>query len=254
MKPFLTVFIPAYNEEACLQHSVEAVLTEMDKMGVPVEILIVDDNSQDRTGQIAEDLSARIACVRVIHHPHNRGIGGAFVTAVGKAQGEWMILIPADLALEPGELHRYIQATAQADVVVGLRSNRCDYTLARRIISWTNICLIQVLFRMKERQFQYISMYRLDVLHQIQIEYWRSAFFLAEILIKAKALGCRLVQVEILYTPRLTGRPTGAKLVLVMRTVFDIFNFWLRWVRMGKAIARPEASAEPRPIGSRRDS
>ena len=158
-----------------------------------------------------------------------------------------MILIPADLALEPGELHRYIQAAPQADVVVGLRSNRSDYTLARRLISWTNIRLIQVLFHMKESQFQYISMYRLDVLHQIQIEYWRSAFFLAEILIKAKALGCRLVQVEILYTPRLTGRPTGAKLVLIIRTVFDIFKFWLRWVGMGKAIARPKASAEPRP-------
>ncbi len=247
MKPFLTVFIPAYNEEACLQHSVEAVLAEMDKMGVQIEVLVVDDASKDRTGQIAEDLSAKNSCTRVIHHQHNRGIGGAFVTAVGEAQGEWMILIPADLALEPSELHRYIQAAPQADVVVGLRSNRSDYTLVRRIISWTNIRLIQVLFHMQESQFQYISMYRLDVLRRIQIEYWRSAFFLAEILIKAKALGCRLVQVEILYTPRLMGRPTGAKLVLIIRTVFDIFKFWLRWVWMGESVTRPEASSEPRP-------
>ena len=48
--------------------------------------------------------------MRAIHHPRNLGIGEAFVTAVGQAQGEWLILIPADLALEPAELHRYIDA------------------------------------------------------------------------------------------------------------------------------------------------
>jgi glycosyltransferase involved in cell wall biosynthesis len=249
MKPFLTIFIPAYNEEACLQHSVEVVLAEMDKMGVPAEILIVNDGSKDNTGQIAQELAARNSRVRAFHHPQNRGIGGAFVTAADQAQGEWMILIPADLALEPRELRRYIQAADacgsayQADVVVGLRSDRSDYSLARRIISWTNIHLIQILFRMHERQFQYISMYRVEMLRRIKIEYWQSAFFLAEILIKAKALGYRLVQVEIIYTPRLTGRATGAKLALVLRTVLDIFRFWLRWVQQGKAAAKPKGSA-----------
>jgi glycosyltransferase involved in cell wall biosynthesis len=244
MKPFLTVFIPAYNEEKCLKHSVEAVVTEMNKMGVPIEILIIDDASKDNTGQIAEDLAANIPGVHALHHPKNLGIGGAFVTAVRNALGEWMILVPADLALEPGELTRYIQAAPQADVVIGLRSDRSDYTLARRIISWTNIHLIQVLFGMRERQYQYISMYRLDVLQKIEIDYWQSAFFLAEILIKAKDLGYRLVQVEILYAPRVSGRATGAKLALVIHTVFDIFHFWLRWVRMGKAAAQPKAYAE----------
>lgn len=249
MKPFLTIFIPAYNEEACLQNSVEVVLAEMDKMGVPAEILIVNDGSKDNTGQIAQELAASNSRVRAFHHPQNRGIGGAFVTAADKALGEWMILIPADLALEPRELSRYIQAADacgsadQADVVVGLRSDRSDYSLARRIVSWTNIHLIQTLFRMHERQFQYISMYRVEMLRQIEIEYWQSAFFLAEILIKAKALGYRLVQVEIIYTPRLTGRPTGAKLALVLRTVLDIFRFWLRWVRLGKDAAKSKGSA-----------
>jgi hypothetical protein len=71
-------------------------------------------------------------------------------------------------------------------------------------------------------------MYRMEVLRQIEIEYWQSAFFLAEILIKAHDLGKRLVEVEIHYAPRLTGKPTGAKLQLVVMTVLDIFSFWLR--------------------------
>ncbi len=140
-----------------------------------------------------------------------------------------MILIPADLGLYPGELGRYFEAAPQADIVVGLRSDRSDYTWLRRLVSITNIHLIQTLFGMKLHQFQYISMYRMDVLRQMDIECWRSAFFLAEILIKARDQGRRLVEVDIRYAPRLSGQPTGAKLKLVLLTVSDIFRFWIRW-------------------------
>jgi glycosyltransferase involved in cell wall biosynthesis len=200
----------------------------MDELGEIAELLIVDDASQDSTARLADQLADQHPQVRAVHHPQNLGIGGGFRTAVQHANGEWMILIPADLALQPDELRRYFDASEGADIVVGLRSDRSDYTLLRRLVSWTNIQLIRTLFGIELRQFQYISMYRMEVLRQIEIEYWQSAFFLAEILIKAHDLGKRLVEVEIHYAPRLTGKPTGAKLQLVVMTVLDIFSFWLR--------------------------
>ena len=54
-------------------------------------------------------------------------------------------------------------------------------------------------------------MYRTEVLRRMRIEYWRSAFFHAETIIKAKALGYRLVEVEIGYVPRASGQATGAQ-------------------------------------------
>jgi glycosyltransferase involved in cell wall biosynthesis len=231
VKPFLTVFVPAYNEAGNLPGCVEAVLAQMDALGVEVEILIVDDASRDETGALADQLAAQEGRVRAVHHPTNLGIGGAFMTAVQQAYGEWLILIPADLAIEPSELPRYLLAAPQADVVVGLRSDLSDYNLARKLVHEANIFLVRHLFQMPLRQFQYISMYRMDVLRSLTIEYWRSAFFLAEILIKARALGCRLVEVEVLYAPRITGRATGAKLKLVFLTLWDLFRFWVRWVR-----------------------
>jgi hypothetical protein len=118
-------------------------------------------------------------------------------------------------------------------VVVGLRSNLSDYNLPRKLVHRTNIFLVRRLFKVPLRQFQYISMYRTEFLRSIEIKYWRSAFFLAEILIKAHALGYRLVEVEVLYAPRLAGRATGAKLKLIFTTVWDLFRFWLRWIRLG---------------------
>ena len=120
---------------------------------------------------------------------------------------------------------------------MGLRSDRSDYTLLRRLVSWTNIHLIQTLFGMKLRQFQYISMYRMEVLRGMQIEYSRSAFFLAEVLIKARDSGWRLVEVEIRYAPRLSGKPTGAKFKLVVLTV-------MRYLPLLAALGASQATGE----------
>jgi glycosyltransferase involved in cell wall biosynthesis len=228
MRPFLTVLVPAYNEETGLARSVELILAKLAELATPAELLIVDDASRDRTPAIADELAARHAGVRVVHHPVNLGIGGGMRTGIAEAAGEWLILIPADLALDLDELRHYLDAARNADVVVGVRSDRSDYTFIRRLISWVNIRLIQLLFGMEQRQFQYISMYRTAVLRQMEVEYWRSAFFHAEILIKAKRLGYRLVEADIHYVPRVSGRATGAKVGLIVRTVRDILRFWLR--------------------------
>ncbi len=236
MRPFLTIFMPAYNEQDNLVHSVGIIQGKLRELGVTHEIVIIDDGSQDQTGALADELAQRMEGVRAVHHLENKGTGAAFMTARDLAEGEWFILIPADLALEPEELQRYRVATSGADIIVGLRSDRSDYTVARRLISWVNIRLIQVLFHMRERQFQYICMYRTDLLRAIEIKYWGSAFFLAEILIKAKALGAKLTEVEIRYVPRQKGRATGAKPGYVLHTLRDILHFWFRWVTQNRVV------------------
>ena len=228
--------MPAYNEEAGMARNVGLLVSRLAQLDVSFEILIVDDGSSDRTGAIADELAAADPRVRAIHHPANRGIGGGFISGVAVATGEWLILIPADLALDLAELGKYLDATRGADVIVGIRSDRSDYSGYRLLVSWINIRLIQILFGMKERQFNYISMYRLTVLQRMKIEYWRNAFFHAETIIKAKTLGYRLVEVEISYVPRASGQPTGARPKLLIRTVRDMLRFWVRWVLRGPAV------------------
>ncbi len=226
--PYLSVVIPAYNEQENLPATVQTLAGTLDRLVPSFELIVVDDASRDATGAIADELARRDPRVRSFHHPHNRGIGGGFVTGVGAARGEWFMLIPADLALDLNELGKYFDAAREADVVVGLRSDKSDYSLFRRLVSWTNIALVRLLFGMQEKQFQYISLYRTRVLREMRIEYASSAFFHAEILIKARARGCRLTQVEIRYVPRRTGRATGARWSQIVATVRDMFHFWLR--------------------------
>ena len=229
----LTVFIPAYNEQDNLDTCIHELIPSLENTGTPFEILIVNDASSDQTGDLAEQWAQRDERIRVVHHTHNLGIGGGFCTAVEKAHGDWLLLIPADLALDVADIHLYLDASEQADVIVGLRSNRNDYSFFRKLVSWLNIQLIRFLFKMPQHQFQFISMYRLVVLRKMKIKYWHSAFFLAEILIKAKALGKCLVEVEIRYIPRKGGRATGVRGGAIFITLRDMLRFWLRWVRYG---------------------
>ncbi len=232
--PWLTVLMPAYNEAAGLGGAVEQVLAALDAYDISAELLIVDDCSTDGTREVADGLQARDPAVRVVHHAANQGIGGGMRTGIAEARGRWLILIPADLALDLAELRRYFDAARDADAVVGIRSDRRDYNRFRRLVSWTNIRLIQALFGMSLRQFNYISMYRVDYLRRINVGSWGSAFFFAEILIRLQAMGARLKEVDIIYLPRASGQATGANLRLIAVTGRDMWRFWWHWNILGE--------------------
>lgn len=229
--PTLTVLIPAYNEEAGLERCARSVAGQLAQLAVAAEILIVDDASQDGTSRVAAALAEQLPNVRVVRHAVNRGLGGGFLTGVAEARGEWLILIPADLAMHLDDLRRYLEAAAAADIVVGVCDVHSDYSAFRLLVHRVNIGLVRTLFGMRQRQYQYISLYRVRVLRALTIDYWRSAFFHAEILIKASRLGCRLVEVDVRYAPRTSGRATGANAALIVRTLRDMFHFWLRGLR-----------------------
>lgn len=228
VSPYLTVLIPAFNEETNLRSTLQVLAETLPAHVRSFELLIVDDASRDRTGALADQLAAEDSRVRVVHHPENRGIGGAFVTGVAHARGDWLILIPADLALDPADLVKYFQAARKADIVVGLRSDKRDYTPFRRLVSWINIRLVQTLFDMPLHQFQYISLYRTQILRDVSIEFCNSAFFFPEILIKARARGYRLTEVDIRYLPRASGRATGARFSMIWGSLRDLLGFWRR--------------------------
>jgi hypothetical protein len=73
-------------------------------------------------------------------------------------------------------------------------------------------------------------MYRTRFLQEIKIDYIRSAFIQAEVLIKARDMGYELTEVEIGYLPRTGGSARGARLPLVLRSTYDLFHFWIRWL------------------------
>jgi glycosyltransferase involved in cell wall biosynthesis len=243
MEPYLSVVVPAYNEEKSLRATVEVVAKKLDELKTSFEIIIVNDGSVDKTQEIAEQLHSSDPRIRLINHPRNIGPGSGVFTGIEASLGEFVIFIPADLALDINELHKYISASRTCDLVVGIRSDRRDYSLFRKFVSVVNITLIKVLFGMKERQFNYIHMYRRKMLQRMNIES-RGVFITAEIMIKARDMGHRLQEVDITYVPRTAGKATCGSSQVIRNTVIDLLTFW--WKRTTRTVVylKSDAKAE----------
>jgi len=87
--PGLSVFLPSHNEEGNVERVVKGFIEELPKVAGDYEVIVVDDGSRDRTGEIADRLAAADSHVKVVHHPVNRGYGGAVISGIAAATARW---------------------------------------------------------------------------------------------------------------------------------------------------------------------
>lgn len=227
---FLSIVMPAYNEEQNLRQFVPLVIEKVRPQVSSFELMIVDDGSVDNTVAVARELAQKYPEVRLIEHGTNRGPGSGLRTGIQESKAEWVIFIPADIAIDLDTFHRYIDATQQADVVVGVRSDRRDYSFLRKINSVVYIWMVKILFLMKQRQFNFVHMYRRKIFESCMPES-QGVFITAEIMVRARDRGFRLQEVDVPYVPRAFGEATCGKPKVVGKTAGDLFHFWLRWIR-----------------------
>jgi glycosyltransferase involved in cell wall biosynthesis len=124
----LSIILPAYNEAATVGEVVERI----DRVGVPYEIIAIDDASTDGTGQILDELAGRFP-LRVIHHRHNQGKGAAIRSGLGQVRGQVVLIQDADLEYDPCDYPLLLGPIIQdrADVVFGSRFSSNDRPISR---------------------------------------------------------------------------------------------------------------------------
>ena len=226
MKPNISVVMPAYNEEGNLGIAVEKAVKVLDDIADKYEIIIVDDGSRDKTGEIAEVLSKKHKNVRVIHHKVNKGYGVSQKTGFSNARFEWITLVPSDNQFDMGDMRRYIGLMDTADVIMGYRIRRRDSFIRRMNarIYWTGISVL--FFIPVHRDIDWVKFYRKEVLDSIDIG-TDSAFADAEIIIKAHRKGFKIKEVGVPHYRRLKGKETGGDIRVIARQLFDLFKFRL---------------------------
>ena len=122
-RPFLSIVVPAYNEEAVIGPFIASVRTDVERTGLTWESIIVDDGSSDRTRAIVRDAANGDARIRLVEAPH-RGKGAAVRQGLVAARGQWVLMADADLSMPWDNLSRFLDATGEQNgpqVIIGSR-------------------------------------------------------------------------------------------------------------------------------------
>ncbi len=122
----LSIVIPAYNEAANIIETLEEVSSTARELRLDYEIILVNDGSQDGTGEIARQMTGTIPHLRVIEHYPNRGYGGALKAGFAAAAKDLIVFFPADRQFYFVEILGLLDHAHRADVVCGYRVYRQD--------------------------------------------------------------------------------------------------------------------------------
>jgi len=124
------IIVPTYNERENLPRMVERLLS----LPVSVDMLVVDDNSPDGTGKIADELAAKHPQVHVLHRSEKNGLGRAYISGFKWAlehNYEFIFEMDCDFSHDPNEIPNFLKAAEKADLVLGSR-----YTGGVRVLNW----------------------------------------------------------------------------------------------------------------------
>jgi dolichol-phosphate mannosyltransferase len=205
-----TICLPTYNERENLESMLRALAAH------DVNVLVVDDNSPDGTGEIADRLAAELDFVSVLHRERKEGLGPAYLAGFRRAiadGAEFILEMDCDFSHNPADVPRLIDAARQgADLALGSRyvpgGGTENWGLGRRIVSWGGSFYARVLLGVRIRDLTGgFKCYRRRVLETIDLDGIHSKGYAFQIEGTYRTLrkGFRVVEVPIRFADRTEG-------------------------------------------------
>lgn len=223
--PGISVFLPSHNEEGNVARVVNSYLAELPRVADDYEVIVVDDGSRDRTGAIADRLAAADPHVKVVHHPVNRGYGGAVISGIRAASKPYVLLCDGDGQFDPADLERITPFVPEYDVVAGRRVRRADH-LIRRINGRAWTILVRVLLGITISDIDCgFKLFKREKLDGMELRA-HGAMISTELMARLAGRGAKVKEVDVQHLPRLTGEQSGANLKVVARAFKELITLY----------------------------
>ncbi|MGH7815146.1 MAG: glycosyltransferase family 2 protein [Candidatus Binataceae bacterium] len=223
--PGLSVFLPSHNEEANVERVVRSYLAELPKVAERYEAIVVNDGSRDRTGEIADRLAKEDSHVKAVHHPVNRGYGGAVISGIRAATMPYVLLSDGDGQFDPADLELMIPFVPEFDVVAGHRAHRAD-PLMRRINgkAWTLLVRAALGITISDIDCGF-KLFKREFLDGMELRA-HGAMISTELMARMAGRGAKVKEVDVQHLPRVAGEQSGANLKVVARAFKELFALY----------------------------
>jgi dolichol-phosphate mannosyltransferase len=218
----VTICLPTYNERENLEPMLRALAGVLPDGG---RVLVVDDNSPDGTGELADGLAADLPFVNVLHRPRKEGLGLAYLAAFGHAVSsgaELVLTMDCDFSHDPRDVPRLLEASREADLVLGSRyvaGGRVEnWGALRRFVSSGGSLYARTLLGVGIRDLTGgFKCYRREVLERIDLSTIRSTGYAFQIETTYRALraGFRVREIPITFADREAGSSKMSKRIFL---------------------------------------
>jgi dolichol-phosphate mannosyltransferase len=232
-KPTVSFVVPALNEEGNIDGAVRTIQQAAEGHVSDFEILLVNDGSTDRTGEIMDRLAGAHRRISVVHNVRNLGFGGAFKAGASRAQLDYVVRICGDDSVPVPGVQVVLSHIGRADFVIPYIANPAEFrSWGRRFGSWGFTTLVNLLFGQEVPYYNHCVVFRRDALHSIQIA-TNSFAYQAEALVKLLRAGYTYTAVGVHDIARLYGESTALKLSNVIRVVHALVSLFREIHRSG---------------------
>jgi glycosyltransferase involved in cell wall biosynthesis len=219
----ISLFFPVYKDEATVARVAEKSVQLLSELADSYEIIIINDGSPDRAGEVAEEFARHHMNVRVIHHPRNLGYGQALRTGFMAAHYEWIAFTDGDDEYEIDDFRKLLRLRDYYDLIVTFRYVK-RYSGVRVFISYVYNTLLRALFRTRYRDISCgLRLIRKEVVDQLDLMS-TSPFIGAEVAIKTMLKGYRVGEVGIQTFPRQMGRGSSVSVANIVATIVDMIK------------------------------
>lgn len=221
--------LPVHDERDNIEAVLDDVGGALADVDVDHELLVVDDGSTDGSGALLDDLAAERPPVRVVHHPQNRGYGGAIRTGIAEAGGELIAFMDADGQFRSPDLLRVLEAMTDGDVecVLGYRDDRADNPYRRGVAGIAHLVSTRMLGMDVKDVNCALKVFRAADLKPLDLRS-RAGFVNAEILLAIDVASRRVEQVPVAHYPRASGTASGGRPSVILRSSLEAV-----WVGLG---------------------
>jgi len=229
-QPSLSVFFPAYNDSGTIASMVIRAVQAASELTPDYEVIVVNDGSADSTAEIADELARTYDHVRVVHHPKNRGYGGALQSGIRAATKDLIFYTDGDAQYDPAEMAALWPAmTEGVGVVNGYKISRSD-PMHRIIIGRVYHHTVSLLFGLTMRDVDCdFRLMRRSIFDRVQLEK-TSGVICLEMMKKIQDAGYRIVEVPVHHYHRAFGKSQFFNVRRIVKTGFDVMRLWVALV------------------------